>query len=131
MLLMGFHLKTLEKRTSSLLNDKQKNNVIKKQKEIFQMVLREYGADALEIQFLCNGLDRKGYNFDLNRIEGYRNFCNKIWNASRYILMSCEHYQYQENLNSDDSTIFDKWILYKLDSVVNDLKNIQQLIDLI
>ncbi len=112
----------LEKRTSSLLSDKQKNNVIKKTKRDFPDGIKEYGADALRFNFCAMASTGRDINFDLNRIEGYRNFCNKIWNASRFILISCGDYQYQENLNSDDSTIFDKWILYKLDSVVNDFK---------
>ena len=61
-------------------------------------------------------------NFDLNRIEGYRNFCNKLWNASRFIILACNDYDYKENQISKDSSIFDKWILYKLDSVVADFK---------
>ena len=114
--------KLLEKRTASLLNEKQKADVIKKTKRDFPSGIREYGADALRFNFCAMASTGRDINFDLNRIEGYRNFCNKIWNASRYILMSCENFNYQEKINPNDSSIFDKWILYSLDNVVSDFK---------
>ena len=112
----------LEKRTSSLLNDKHRANIIKKTKRDFPSGIKEYGADALRFNFCAMASTGRDINFDLKRIEGYRNFCNKIWNASRFIIMSCEDYEYKESLSSKDLTIFDKWILYKLDSVVADFK---------
>ena len=114
--------KLLEKRTSSLINDKHKSNVIKKTKRDFPDGIKEFGADALRFNFCAMASTGRDINFDLKRIEGYRNFCNKIWNASRFILLTCKDYQYNENLNSKDSNIFDKWILYKLDSMVADFK---------
>ena len=114
--------KLLEKRTSSLINDKHKSNVIKKTKRDFPDGIKEFGADALRFNFCAMASTGRDINFDLKRIEGYRNFCNKIWNASRFILLTCKDYQYNESLNSKDSNIFDKWILYKLDSMVADFK---------
>ena len=112
----------LDKRTSGLFNEKQKNNVIKKTKRDFPDGIKEYGADALRFNFCAMASTGRDINFDLKRIEGYRNFCNKIWNATRLIIMSCKDFKYQESLNTTNSTIFDKWILYKLDSVVSDFK---------
>ena len=112
----------MEKRTSSLINDRHKSNVIKKTKRDFPDGIKEFGADALRFNFCAMASTGRDINFDLKRIEGYRNFCNKIWNASRFILLTCKDYQYNENLNSKDSNIFDKWILYKLDSMVSDFK---------
>ena len=112
----------IEKRTASLISNKQKANVIKKTKRDFPSGIKEYGADALRFNFCAMASTGRDINFDLNRIEGYRNFCNKIWNASRLIIMSCDNFRYDEKLNSEDSTIFDKWILYKLDTVVADFK---------
>ena len=112
----------LQKRTASLLSDKQKANVIKKTKRDFPDGIKEYGADALRFNFCAMASTGRDINFDLNRIEGYRNFCNKLWNASRFIILACDDYDYKENLISKDSSIFDKWILYKLDSVVADFK---------
>ena len=112
----------IDKRTSSLMNEKQKNNIINKTKKDFPEGIKEYGADALRFNFCAMASTGRDINFDLNRIEGYRNFCNKLWNASRYILIACDKYDYREHLNTEDATIFDKWIMYKLDNVVSDFK---------
>ena len=114
--------KLIEKRTTGLINDKQKINVIKKTKRDFPHGIKEYGADALRFNFCAMASTGRDINFDLNRIEGYRNFCNKLWNASRLIMLKCENFNYEENLNTSDATIFDKWIMYKLDNVSNDFK---------
>ncbi len=114
--------KLIEKRTESLINDKQRVNVIKKTKRDFPDGIKEYGADALRFNFCAMASTGRDINFDLNRIEGYRNFCNKLWNASRFILLTCDKYQYKENLNTSGATIFDKWIMYKLDDVAKDFK---------
>ena len=114
--------KLIEKRTASLINDKQRMNVIKKTKRDFPNGIKEYGADALRFNFCAMASTGRDINFDLNRIEGYRNFCNKLWNASRFIMITCDDYEYKENLNTSDATIFDKWIMYKLDSVTKDFK---------
>ena len=112
----------IKKRTSSLINEKQKNNIVNKTEKDFPEGIKEYGADALRFNFCAMASTGRDINFDLKRIEGYRNFCNKLWNASRYILLTCNEYNYKENLNTEDATIFDKWIMYKLDNVVNDFK---------
>ena len=114
--------KLIEKRTESLINEKQKANVIKKTKRDFPNGIKEYGADALRFNFCAMASTGRDINFDLNRIEGYRNFCNKLWNASRFIMLTCDEYQYKENLNTSAATIFDKWIMYKLDNVTKDFK---------
>ena len=112
----------LKKRTESLINDKQKSNIIKKTKKEFPNGIKEFGADALRFNFCAMASTGRDINFDLNRIEGYRNFCNKLWNASRFIILTCDDYNYEENLSTIDATIFDKWIMYKLDYVINDFK---------
>jgi valyl-tRNA synthetase len=114
--------KLIEKRTESLINEKQKANVVKKTKRDFPNGIKEYGADALRFNFCAMASTGRDINFDLNRIEGYRNFCNKLWNASRFIMLTCDKYEYKENLNTSDATIFDKWIMYKLDNVTKDFK---------
>jgi len=114
--------KLIEKRTASLINDKQRMNVVKKTKRDFPNGIKEYGADALRFNFCAMASTGRDINFDLNRIEGYRNFCNKLWNASRFIMLTCADYEYKENLNTSDATIFDKWIMYRLDNVTKDFK---------
>ncbi len=114
--------KLIEKRTESLINEKQRANVVKKTKRDFPNGIKEYGADALRFNFCAMASTGRDINFDLNRIEGYRNFCNKLWNASRFIMLTCDEYEYKENLNTSSATIFDKWIMYKLDNVTKDFK---------
>ena len=114
--------KLIEKRTESLINEKQKANIVKKTKRDFPNGIKEYGADALRFNFCAMASTGRDINFDLNRIEGYRNFCNKLWNASRFIMLTCDGYEYKENLNTSAATIFDKWIMYKLDNVTKDFK---------
>ena len=114
--------KLIEKRTESLINDQQRANIVKKTKRDFPNGIKEYGADALRFNFCAMASTGRDINFDLNRIEGYRNFCNKLWNASRFIMLTCDKYEYKENLNTSDATIFDKWIMYKLDNVTKDFK---------
>tara|TARA_B100001063_G_C16771952_1_gene562259 strand:- start:857 stop:3592 length:2736 start_codon:yes stop_codon:yes gene_type:complete len=112
----------IEKRTASLINNKQRENIIKKTRRDFPNGIKEYGADALRFNFCAMASTGRDINFDLNRIEGYRNFCNKLWNASRFIILTCDKYEYKKNLNAVDATIFDKWIMYKLDNVTKDFK---------
>ena len=112
----------IDKRIESLISEKQKNSVIKKTKNDFPEGIKEYGADALRFNFCAMASTGRDINFDLKRIEGYRNFCNKLWNASRYIIISCKDYQYDENINFNEINIFDRWILHKLDNVVSDFK---------
>ena len=114
--------KLIQKRTESLINEKQKANIVKKTKRDFPNGIKEYGADALRFNFCAMASTGRDINFDLNRIEGYRNFCNKLWNASRFIMLTCDEYEYKENLNTSAATIFDKWIMYKLDNVTKDFK---------
>ena len=114
--------KLIKKRTESLINEKQKANVVKKTKRDFPNGIKEYGADALRFNFCAMASTGRDINFDLKRIEGYRNFCNKLWNASRFIMLTCDEYEYKENLNTSAATIFDKWIMYKLDNVTKDFK---------
>ncbi len=114
--------KLIEKRTESLINEKQKANIVKKTKRDFPNGIKEYGADALRFNFCAMASTGRDINFDLHRIEGYRNFCNKLWNASRFIMLTCDDYEYKENLNTSAATIFDKWIMYRLDNVAKDFK---------
>ncbi len=114
--------KLIKKRTESLINDKQRLDIVKKTKRDFPNGIKEYGADALRFNFCAMASTGRDINFDLNRIEGYRNFCNKLWNASRFIMLTCDKYEYKENLNISDATIFDKWIMYRLDYVTKDFK---------
>lgn len=87
----GIDLATLlEKRTAHLLLNSQKEKVSANTKKAFPKGISGFGTDALRFAFCALASPTRNINFDMNRVEGYRNFCNKLWNAARYVIMNTE-----------------------------------------
>ncbi len=106
----------LEKRTTSLMQPELAPKIIEHTKQDFPDGIQSFGTDALRFTFASLATLGRDIRFDTGRIEGNRNFCNKLWNAARFVLMNCQ----DKPLESSEEfrTPFDRWILSRLNHTV-------------
>ncbi|MDE0949602.1 MAG: class I tRNA ligase family protein, partial [Candidatus Thioglobus sp.] len=101
----------LEKRTQGMMQPKLAEKIQKQTKKEFPDGIPAFGTDAIRFTFAALASFGRDIKFDLKRVEGYRNFCNKLWNASRFVLINLESKSI--NVNAELSSQ-DKWILSRL-----------------
>ena len=119
-LIEGIELETLvNKRTSSLMQPQMAPAIEKATRKEFPDGIPAFGTDALRFTFAALATTGRDIRFDLGRIEGNRNFCNKLWNAARFVLMQTEG---EEIAASKSPGTIDQWILSRLNNVISEVE---------
>ena len=122
-LIDGIDVETLvKKRTSGLMQPQLAPKIEKATRKHFPDGIAAYGTDSLRFTFASLATQGRGINFDVGRIQGYRNFCNKLWNATRYVMLSLEGQAIDINEGDRELGLAEKWITTRLARAVEQVE---------
>ncbi len=108
----------LKKRVNELMRPDLAQKITNATKKQFPNGISSYGTDALRFTYCALASTGRDIRFDMGRIEGYRNFCNKIWNAARYVLMHVEQHNVPIKIMPQELSTADRWIQSQLQHTI-------------
>ena len=111
----------LEKRVQGLMQPEMEKRIIDDTKKEFPNGIPDFGTDALRFNFAIQASTGRDIRLDLRRVEGYRNFCNKIWNASRFIKMNTNDFELLD-INDANGHAIDQWIQSKFAGTIDEIE---------
>ncbi|PHM50758.1 valine--tRNA ligase [Xenorhabdus miraniensis] len=108
----------LEKRTGNMMQPQLADKIRKRTEKQFPEGIEAHGTDALRFTLAALASTGRDINWDMKRLQGYRNFCNKLWNASRFVLMNTEGQDCGQNGGEMSLSLADRWILAEFNQTV-------------
>ncbi|MDC9594061.1 valine--tRNA ligase [Xenorhabdus sp. IM139775] len=108
----------LEKRTGNMMQPQLAEKIRKRTEKQFPEGIEAHGTDALRFTLAALASTGRDINWDMKRLQGYRNFCNKLWNASRFVLMNTEGKDCGQNGGEMSLSLADRWILAEFNQTV-------------
>lgn len=108
----------LEKRTGNMMQPQLAEKIAKRTEKQFPNGIEPHGTDALRFTLAALASTGRDINWDMKRLEGYRNFCNKLWNASRFVLMNTEDQDCGFNGGEMTLSLADRWILAEFNQTI-------------
>jgi len=120
----GLDLESLvTKRTGNMMQPQLAKKIEKDTRKTFADGIEAHGTDALRFTLAAMASTGRDINWDMNRLEGYRNFCNKLWNASRYVLMDAEEQDFGFGDNKAmQFSLADRWIQGQLQNMIKEFR---------
>ncbi|CNJ39406.1 valine--tRNA ligase [Yersinia mollaretii] len=108
----------LEKRTGNMMQPQLAEKIRKRTEKQFPNGIEPHGTDALRFTLAALASTGRDINWDMKRLEGYRNFCNKLWNASRFVLMNTEGQDCGQSGGEMVLSLADRWILAEFNQTI-------------